>query len=662
MEWRNVLAGSLVMVGAMVAYPAMADTTLGHEPHEASLRSSIREDQSDVSTVVGGRANSAALPSLTIDEVTTHPANAITCSTPTIADGGVLDGLIIADTPSADRTRLFAKGNPFDMSFVTNAPAPDIVAWSIKDHLGNIRGSGAFAVASGVKTSRLSCTAAIAGYFSVNASLERAGGSLPRAGTRPAGIAAFGVLPDLSGVLSPVTFAALDQHRFGMQGFNFNGPVLTKLGIRQTIDNRQLSYTEPKGPNTWSPPPLSALGSLYKSGQLLRLVRLDGIPAWASPIGRETLGYAPMASQMSYFQSYMARVGRETEVIRQTYYPALQHNYYQLTWEPSIHWMDSTANFVAMYEAAYKGLHSADPHAIVMGTTDFPAHCPWCVSRTFQDFGIARYIDGVTTHAYWDFHYDPKHPPELNDTNPDPAKSSQALDHQMQTLRQQMQLAKPNMRLWSTELGVSYDEDAAYGPNLPTANQLYAQAAVATRAHLIVLGEGAQVTYFFYGADYPSQVGFGTFFDNDHPSGSYVATNLSPKPEALSFAALTRVIDGTRTLGRLNNLPAMVHGYSFERMGTGQVVTALWTHNNAQWPTTDGIYSPTYSAIYALTVDSAEKSGELTVLDMMGNPTVVPYSNGVVVLKLTESPIYVISSNVDTMKIHVTVPVGYTGQ
>ena len=46
----------------------------------------------------------------------------------------------------------------------------------------------------------------------------------------------------------------------------------------------------------------------------------------------------------------------------------------------------------------------------------------------------------------------------------------------------------------------------------------------------------------------------------------------------------------------------------------------------------------------------------------MGNAATLPYSNGQVALTLTESPIYVVSSNAATMKANVTVPAGYVGQ
>ena len=71
---------------------------------------------------------------------------------------------------------------------------------------------------------------------------------------------------------------------------------------------------------------------------------------------------------MSEFQTFMGKVGTDTSLIRAANYPNQQSNYYQVTWEPSLGWADSDANFVAMYKAAYQGIHSTDPNAVVMGT------------------------------------------------------------------------------------------------------------------------------------------------------------------------------------------------------------------------------------------------------------------------------------------------------
>jgi hypothetical protein len=275
--------------------------------------------------------------------------------------------------------------------------------------------------------------------------------------------------------------------------------------------------------------------------------------------------------------------------------------------------------------------------------------------------GLAQYLDGIATHGYYDAGTSPSHPPERLATDPSPANAANALTNSMRNLRQEMQKDyKPGMKLFVTETGISYDIGTSYGPNYPTSNVLFAQGAVVARTHIIMLGEGADQTYVFYGADYPAEPGYGTFFDLADPQGAYGATNVSPKPAALAVAAMTRVLDGTTTLGPVNGTPSGVYAYGFQQRGTGIPITALWTHNNAVWSTSTG-FSQTYSVSYNLSVDAAGTSGTVQVLDWMGNASTVAYSNGVVTLNLTEMPMYVVSKNASVAQSNSTVPLGYAG-
>jgi hypothetical protein len=275
--------------------------------------------------------------------------------------------------------------------------------------------------------------------------------------------------------------------------------------------------------------------------------------------------------------------------------------------------------------------------------------------------GLAQYVDGIATHGYYDAGTSPSHPPERLSTDPDPANAANALPNEIRNLRQEMQADyRPGMKLFVTETGISYDLGSSYGPNYPTSNVLFAQGAVVARTHIILLGEGADQTYVFYGADYPGEPGYGTFFDLNNPQGEFGATNVSPKPAALAIAAMTRVLDGTTTLGPVNGTPSSVYAYAFQQRGTGNPVTALWTHNNAVWSASAG-FSQTYSVNYNLTVDGPGTSGTVQVLDWMGNASTVAYSNGVVSLNLTEAPMYVVSKNANVAQANSTRPLGYLG-
>ena len=604
-----------------------------------------------------GTTSSSSTTASTSLTANTSAGEAMSCQSPTTSSAAAGSALISADTPSADATRMFASGSTFQLAFTTNAPSADKVNWTVSDQLGNVAASGNFAVAKGAVTTTFNCTSTLAGYFAASATLAANGGQLPSEGTRPTGIASFGVLPDLSAAVPAVTYAHQDEHRFGMQGENDDGPLLADLGISSTIDGRQLSTMEPNAANTFNPA-ANNLDPFYTSGKVMRLIRLDGIPAWASPTGAFEDDTNPPTS-LSYYQNYMSRVGTESNTIRATYFPTQSNNYYQVTWEPNTFWNDTDANFVALYQSVYQGVHSTDPHAVVMGPTDaFPSLTTTRLKR-IASLGFGNYVDGISTHGYYDAGTSPSHPPERLATDPTPANAANALMNEIRALRTEMVTDyKSGMKLFQTEVGISYDLGTSYGPNYPTANVLFAQAAVVARTHIILLGEGVDQTYVFYGADFPGQVGYGTFFDLVDAQGAFGATNISPKPAAMAVSALTHVLDGTNTLGPVNGTPSGVYAYSFQQLGNGAVITALWTHNNNVWSASTG-FSSTYSVPYSLAVDAPGTSGNVTVIDMMGNPLTMGYTNGTLTLNLTEAPVYVVSNNATVARANVTTPTGY---
>jgi hypothetical protein len=621
----------------------------------ATVAAASGANTAGTSSATGAAAN----PSQPTTAVSNAGINAtMNCGSASTSTAPAGSPLISADTPSADGTRIFASGSSFQLSFVTNAPGADKMTWSIANDAGKVVNTGSFSVPAGPTTTTLKCASTLAGYFAASATLAKNGGQLQSAGTRPTGIASFGVIPDVSSVLPAVTYAHQEQHRFGMQGANNNGPLLADLGISSTIDDRELSTMEPNGPNTFNPS-ANNLDPFYQSGKVMRLIRLDGIPAWASPTGASQ-DNATLPNNLSYYQGYMSRVGMESNAIRATDFPQQSANYYQVTWEPNQFWTDSDANFVQLYKTVYQGIHATDPHSVVMGPTDaFPTLTIKRLSR-LAPLGFGQYIDGVATHGYYDAGTSPSHPPERLATDPNPANAANALTNEIHNLRQLMATSyRPGMKLFQTEVGISYDSGTAYGPNYPTGNVLFAQGAVVARTHIIMLGEGVDQSYVFYGADYPGEVGYGTFFDLDHPQGAFGASNISPKPAAMAVSAMAHILDGTATLGPVKGTPAGVYAYAFQRLGNGPVVTAVWTHNNNVWNASVG-FSSTYNAPYTLAVDGSGTSGSVTVLDEMGNASTKTYTNGMLTLNATEAPVYVVSHNASVAKANATTPAGYT--
>jgi hypothetical protein len=581
-------------------------------------------------------------------------------------------GPIAADTPGSDGTRLFAPRQEVRIDVVTRASRDDNVQWQITDTWNRPQASGTFAVARGARTTSLACTTSRAGYFAFSATLASdPSATLPSRGTRPAGIVTFGVLPDVASILPPLKYAHADQHRFGGQGTTYLAPgqhccggdgyrpLYTDLGLVWINDNRNWYIEEPEGPGQFDPSK-NYLPPWLAQGDLLRLILLDGLPGWASPTGQPTHSYAPKS--MGALRDYMAKVGTESRRVRKTVFPNVAHNYYQVTWEPDpdggLPWRDTDENFVAMYKAVWQGIHATDPEAIVMGPTYSSVPGNIKSLKRYAALGLGRYLDGVTIHGYYDFGTSPSHPPErLDDASANNGLAS--LPVALRELRKTMsEVLKPGAKLFATETGISYDIGSAYGPHYPDAQVLYAQAAVLARTHLIMLGEGVDVSFVFYAADMPQATpGYGVFFELDHPQGALGATNVSPKPAALAVAAMTRLVDGTATLGPLRGTPRGVYAYGFARPD-GRAVTALWSHDNAHWDAKTG-FDANHSIDWQLQVDARGRSGQVSVFDMMGNPSTMSYRDGMLALSLTESPVYVVSNNVAVVKGNASAPLGY---
>jgi hypothetical protein len=164
------------------------------------------------------------------------------------------------------------------------------------------------------------------------------------------------------------------------------------------------------------------------------------------------------------------------------------------------------------------------------------------------------------------------------------------------------------------------------------------------------LGEGVDTSFLFYSADFAQNVGFGMYFNLSMAASNFGSPNISPKPAALAVAAAARLVDGSRSLGALTNLPSGGYGYSFLMADKTHVMTALWAHNS----------SFNASTAYQLQLDASGASGTAIVFDSMGNPKSVQYTNGVLPVTLSEMPIYVLSSNVSVLQGQTRAPEGYS--
>jgi hypothetical protein len=284
-------------------------------------------------------------------------------------------------------------------------------------------------------------------------------------------------------------------------------------------------------------------------------------------------------------------------------------------------------------------VHSTDPNAAVMGpTTQSLGGCASWLERLVPE-GYGKYLDAVSCHGYYIIGASSALPPEAGN-----------LPSKVQALRQTMaDLLPVGTKLFVTETGIGYPMGSHYAANFPTSAVLTEHAEAVVRTHLIMLGEGVDTSFVFYSADFETHCGFGVYFNLDVATNA-ASGNIQPKPAAMAIAAATRLIDGSRSLGALTNMPAGGYGYSFLLSNSTQVMTALWAHNT------------TYNASesYELQVAPTGTSGTVVMFDTMGNASAVAYTNGLLKVTLGEMPVYVLSADVSAAKSHSRAPVGYS--
>ena len=630
------------------AAPATSTTSAQSSTAASSSSTTATSNSSTPKTSTAATANTQV--------AATTAATVLDCSSPTIKSSSAssLSASIDADVSGTDLTRTFALGSNISVTFNVHSPEPESMSWQIVNYAGTSVASGSVAIATGTSTAVVPCVANLPGYFSVTATLSKSAAVLPQKGSRPQGFASFGVLPDFSKVVPSTSTVLLASHWFGLQGTNYvetgkvdvgTGlqPINQNLGSNMAIDSGSWSQLEPSYAGQYSSDS-TVLDTSFQLGNLDRLIRLDGIPAWASsaPSPSDVGSYPPKS--YASFQSFVSLVAESNSRLTKQYMPAQNVNYYQVTWEPDTgnvdKWMGTDAQFVSLYQAAWQGAHASDPAAAVVGpaTSTVTASISWL--NRLAPLGLAKYLDAVSIHGY----------PSVGGPYSSNPPEAFGLPQQMQELRHSMTTLLPaKTKLLVTETGVAYPPGSRYTATFPTTNALNQQAETVVRTHLILLGEGADASFLFYSADYSTEVGFGLYFNLDMPAIDFGSPQISPKPAAMAAATMTRLLDKTTTLGALNQMPTGAYGYSFEYGDGSHALTAVWAHDaafNASIP-------------YAFTVDAAGTSGSVTVIDAMGNISTQSYANGVLQLTLTEMPAYVLSKNIPVLSAQVRVPEGY---
>jgi hypothetical protein len=409
------------------------------------------------------------------------------------------------------------------------------------------------------------------GYFEVHARLAD-GTTLPALGTRPSGLVSYAVVPDPA----RRTDYGDEGSRFGLQGgFNATANIISFLGLRYVLqDGAGWAELEPHYAGEFSiqrrvarskglllPMPNPAVHSPLFDGKpwntyYVTLISRARLPPWAIRQGTTGTICTSFGALNSVSEQPMKNFASAAAAAFRSDYGRQNKRYYQVTWEPAADWCfhGSAADLVKMYSLVYAAIHQSDPGAVVAGPTLFTDAKSTEQLRDLWKAGLGRYIDAFSIHPYTHW------PPE-------------AEGGLLSTLRLQLnearQAAGRNIPFIGTEHGYA---SASLG-NLK-------KALGDIRSTVMILGEGAQIDFGFYAADYwegsdpAKSEGYGYYWNLD-PGIVWGTDKLGPKAVVPAYAAMTHFLDGTTSDGPIADLRAGQFGYRFHKPD-GSTVRAIW--------------------------------------------------------------------------------------
>ena len=225
------------------------------------------------------------------------------------------------------------------------------------------------------------------------------------------------------------------------------------------------------------------------------------------------------------------------------------------------------------------------------------------------DLGLGQYLNGYSLHAYTPF------PPEPNGF--------------LRNVRALVAMVREHTRgdipMFGTEAGYSSRNDKA-GELMKLNGQL--------RTNLILMGEGFKFNYAFYGNDFGNDDNrckdgdYGLRYNLQYgvPNFRYGPKLTSPRAIAAGIAAASWILDGKRPTSCLEGVFGETSlGYSFQEAKGEKCAIALWDFG--------GVGGEAKLPV---------GRDRIVVADVMGNEREVAAPGGVLTLKLSESPVYVI--------------------
>ena len=483
------------------------------------------------------------------------------------------------------------------------------------------------------------------------------------AGPLPDNFISYAIVPDPTTRLASIPEA---QAFYGMQG-GFSGTISTDLfaflGVRWVLDSQwdwKTLEPTPNARNTFTANPPVAItwgtnGNGSTAWNLYSLPNLtkDGRPYQGTPdvYKSRTFSYNTGALDPTYYsdwQNYATHVAQQWPLV----YPSRTLKYYEVTWEPIIPWgyggadpatglLDSSetaaqleADLAIMYQKVHDSMHTADANAKIMGpTVDIDSPNSLGLDYAYLDAGLKNTLDVFSAHPYFE-----------NDAgwiaNGEYDPETAGVPANIATMKRHLKINYGlNIPMIGTEQGWRTHQLIGTAPSQPTPapsafNEIN-QARRMVRGNLIMLGEGWQMNTAFGFSDYWSDDNmdlnhywdWGLFYNLDPvASGGFGPTKVMPKPIAASYAAMTYVTEGRKSVTNVNWLGDTIRGYVYESYtNSNDELMALWDFSGATTNVTikTGVASVTQYDWLGNSSTVATSSGNLTVTLKNGEPVYI---------------------------------------
>ena len=526
---------------------------------------------------------------------------------------------------SKPRCPVYRRGEPVKVALEVSGARifDDILEWHVADYLGKRCDRGTIKVPAGGKvwSGALSLKDYGVGYFELHLAFRKSRITLAPAGTRPGGFLAYGVEPDIE----PLALAHPDDSRFGAQGTNFIetgrfvsgdsfSPVYPLIGAKWVYLDRRLPGLFAKGIDSFTPEtdPERLKHSVrheVKAG-LVPMIDLHSVPLWLieTPDGAKLSNRATDNLQrypprdFDVYKQLVAQVVKEQVARRQAAFPDQAKNYYQIHWEPDWHYKGSDEGFIGMYKAAFEAVHENDPDGLLLGPNYGVIRTGNKHLRRLFAKGLAQYLDGILTHTYY--------------VNPGPNSEKEMREDMRELVAMTREHLKPGAKILNTEWGVHWELPPSEDPNA-----LRKEAGLFLRGHIMTLGEGIDTTFYFYTADHGSR-GAGLFYNLTYPHPGCGAFHIAPKPVAMGVMTLSRLLEGSSSLGRIDYLGENILGYAFDR--AGEKIVCLWSEDSDK-------------QTVRVPCGNVET---VTLVDPMGTPTALKPEAGIVSVTVSGIPVW----------------------